>query len=100
MTNVQNNQRGYLGKVERVSIMGETPTSPAVVMAHQAAIHSASKTNPITSVVNSVENKTSTEITKLKNSASKTISDTFHDKLQSELNKAKQDFQYRLRKTF
>lgn len=100
VTNVQNNQRGYLGKVERVSIMGETPTSPAVVIAHQAAIHSASKTNPITSVVNSVENKISTEITKLKNSASKTISDTFHDKLQSELNKAKQDFQYRLRKTF
>ena len=108
VTNVQNNQRGYLGRVERVSIMGETPSSPAVVMAAKLpTIQSASKTSPITNIVNDVKNQIDTGMNnlsadwnKLRRSTTNTISDALHDGLQSELNKARQGIQQRIRKVF
>lgn len=108
VTNVQNNQRGYLGRVERVSIMGETPSSPAVVMAAKLpTIQSSSKTNPLTNVVNDVTHTVNSELDKLKMDAEKlkrsttnSISDAFNNGLKTDLNKAKQGIQQKMRKIF
>lgn len=108
VTNVQNNQRGYLGRVERVSIMGETPSSPAVVMAAKLpTIQSASKSNPFTNVINDLSHNVSSELdklnmdlSKLKRSTTNTISDALNKGLKTELNKANQGIQLKLRKIF
>lgn len=53
VTKIPNNQRGYLGRVEKVAIMGQTTTSPAVVMAQSTTVSASKSQNSSSTLVKS-----------------------------------------------
>ena len=70
-------------------------------------IQSASKSNPFTNVINDLSHNVSSELdklnmdlSKLKRSTTNTISDALNKGLKTELNKAKQGIELKLRKIF
>ena len=80
VTKVPNSQRGFLGKVEKVAIMGQPTTSPAVILAQntpgvkvtaQAAAQAPLKKSSMGTTATSVSDTIKSQINSAKNSVDK-----------------------------
>lgn len=101
VSTMQSNQRGYLQKVGRVAIMGETPTSVAVVKAKQMGFGTKAASNSsIASKLSTIVQSAKAKITSLEQSVKQSAEQSVKNSVKSEIKSVQQKLQNDIKNMF